>query len=152
MTFVRVQAGRALWLAAALAFPTVAVHAAPPVGIKTLAQEMSPPIARCLIRREPALVERWLRTLPGSVWEERLFRAPKRASRPASTGPSFLQGASRVPVHDRAGMRAALVRALLQARRADLPAAPPEEAAWHMISGGPDSFPSLPREEMFNDR
>jgi hypothetical protein len=126
---------------AALAFGSGSVRAAPPVGIKTLAQDMWPPISRCLIRREPELVDRWLRTLPGSSREDRLVRSAEAGFPACFDQSGFFQGASRVPVYDKAGMRAALVRALLQARRPALPAAPPpgSDRPWYSPDPGNDA-------------
>lgn len=97
--------------------------ATPPVGIGTLTREMSPEISRCVIRREPALVDRWLRTLPGSSQEARLVRGAEAGFTACFDRWGHRQGGW-VPQYDTAGMRAALVRALLQARRRDLPADP----------------------------
>ncbi|HYI40374.1 MAG TPA: hypothetical protein VE053_08655 [Allosphingosinicella sp.] len=107
--------------------------------INSLAREMSPRISQCLIRREPALIDRWLRTLPGSTEEERLFRAAEPRFSPCFGLPFGGNGAIWLPRYDKAGMRAALVRALLQARRRDLPAAAPPGAgsAWYSSPQAP---------------
>jgi len=140
LTFSRVRTPLRL-AAAAGACASAAAWAAPPVGIKTLASEMSPVVSRCLIRREPALVDRWLRTLPGSSQEERLVRGAEAGFPACFDRSGYFQGASRVPVYDKAGMRAALVRALLQARRQALPAAPPpgSDRPWYAPGAGEDS-------------
>ncbi|MEO7826131.1 MAG: hypothetical protein ABIR60_03240, partial [Allosphingosinicella sp.] len=58
--------------AAAFACCLQGARAAPPREINSIGTEMSPRISECLIRREPALIHRWLRTLPGSAEESRL--------------------------------------------------------------------------------
>lgn len=100
-----------------------------------MAREMSPAVSRCLIQREPALVDRWLRTLPGSLEEDRLVsRAEPRF--PACFGQVFgFNGTVWMAKYDKPGMRAALVRALLQARRGDLPRDPPPGADAPYYSG-----------------
>ena len=130
-------AGLAAGLAASAAPAPAAAQPAPPREINSLATEMSPRISRCLIRREGGLIERWLRTLPGSAAESRLVRSAEPRF-PACFGePYGSQGGVWLPKYDRAGIRAALVRALLQARRDELPAAP--------APGGPSTwYPALP--------
>lgn len=122
------------------------LEAAEPRGIGTLAKDMSPPIARCLIRREPELVQRWLRTLPGTAEENRLvIKAQPRF--PACFGePLGNFGSVWIPAYDQAGIRAALVRALLQARRESLPTEPPLDVtpAWYTLSSSNDR----PRDEI----
>jgi hypothetical protein len=131
-------------LAAALAGYCTSAASAPPRGIGTLAREMSPPVSRCLIQREPALVDAWLRTLPGSPEEERLVRRAEPRF-PACFDPyAQTNRGDRVPQYRIANMRAALVRALLQARRADLPADPPPAtgAPWYPVPDGPQVPPA----------
>lgn len=111
-------------VAAALAFPSAGLGAPPPVGIGTLAREMSPSVARCLIQREPALVEAWLRTLPGSSKEARLVSGAD-ARFPACFDRWGQRRPGAIPKYDRPGIRAGLVRALLQSRRDRLPTDPP---------------------------
>jgi hypothetical protein len=127
-------------VAAAVACSSFNARSAPPVGIKILATDMSPRISRCLIRREPEMVGRWLRTLPGSSWEARLVRGAEAGFAACFDHTAFFQNASRIPVYDTAGMRAALVRALLQARRDALPAAPPADSGqpWYPPEAGTD--------------
>ncbi|HEX8308165.1 MAG TPA: hypothetical protein VF645_07060 [Allosphingosinicella sp.] len=139
------DAGTLVKLAAvALAFCSGSVGAAAPVGIGTLSNEMSPRVSRCLIRRDPALVGRWLRTLPGSPEESRLVRSAESGF--TACFQPYGAAAHWRPVYDKAGMRAGLVRALLQARRGELPADPPPEAAAPWYSGlpaAPESAPSI---------
>jgi hypothetical protein len=114
---------------ASAAFGAAPSAAEPPRAIGELARPMWPPVARCLIEREPAMVEDWLRTLPGSAEEERLVRSAEPRF-PACFGELYgLNGSVWLSDYDRAGMRRGLVRALLQARRDDLPAEPPAAAA-----------------------
>lgn len=127
--------------AAVAAFPSWGARAAPPREINSQATQMSPRISQCLIRREPAVIDRWLRTLAGSVEEDRLFRSAEPRFPPCFGEPYGLNGSVWLPKYDRTGMRAALVRALLQARRNDLPLAPPSEGGspWSGLSGSPQT-------------
>lgn len=142
MRFALSTPGRAAALlglaAAAIAFFLSWVRAAPPREINSLAREMSPRISQCLIRREPALIDRWLRTLPGSPLEERLVRSAEPRFSPCFGMPYGINGAVWLPKYDKAGMRAALVRALLHARRHDLPGAatPGVGASWYSFPQG----------------
>jgi hypothetical protein len=122
-----------LGLAAAVALCCPGLGAAAPVGIGTLSNPMSPRVARCLLRRDPALANRWLRTLPGSSEENRLVRGAESGF--TACFQPYGAAADWRPVYDKAGMRAGLVRALLQARRGNLPADPPPEAGPLWYSG-----------------
>jgi hypothetical protein len=119
-------------------------RADPPREINSLATQMSPRISQCLIRRQPALIERWLRTLPGSAAESRLVRSAEPRF-PACFGEPFeASGGVWIPKYDTAGVRAALVRALLQSRRSDLPELPPPPggaSAWYSGTSGPTASP-----------
>jgi hypothetical protein len=129
MRFARLQpAIPRLMTALALACGSGGARSAPPVGIGTLATEISPRISRCLIRREPALIERWLRTLPGSPEEDRLVRNAEPGFPACFDEYAQISGLDWVPGYDKANIRAALVRTLLQSRRSDLPAHPPAGA------------------------
>jgi hypothetical protein len=141
-------AGAALAVLANLAGPaapgSAAPRADPPREINSQAKEMSPRISQCLIRREPALIDRWLRTLPGSTAESRLFRSAEPRFPPCFGQPYGVNGAVWLPKYDKAGMRAALVRARLQARRGDLPASPPPgtPSTWYGLPPGPPETPA----------
>ncbi|MGA9582859.1 MAG: hypothetical protein WBR13_12915 [Allosphingosinicella sp.] len=132
-----------LALAAVIAVPPAQARPEPPREINSLATQMSPRISKCLIRREPALIDRWLRTLPGSAAEARLFRSAEARFPPCFGEPHSGTGGVWLPRYDRAGMRAALVRALLQARRGDLPAAaqPGGVADWYPRPAAPPHRP-----------
>jgi hypothetical protein len=115
---------------------------AAPRAIGTMAREMLPPVARCLIQREPALVGSWLRTLPGSPEEARIVRRAEPRL-PACFDPFVhTSRADWVPEYNVVSIRAGLVRALLQARRRGLPADPPAgtRPPWYSIpSDGRDA-------------
>src|SRR5688500_8385246 len=135
-SLVRLAAG----LAAVAASGSGGAWAPAPRGIGTLAQDISPPVARCLIRREPALVESWLRTLPGSAEEVRLVRGGAARFPACFDRWGHRQGG--IPRYDTPGMRAGLVRALLQARRHLLPADPPPGSGPLWQSAEPGADPS----------
>jgi hypothetical protein len=144
----RIAAAGLAGLAAGFAAPAASGSGAgpppPPREINSLATEMSPRISRCLIRREGGLVERWLRTLPGSAEEARLVRSAEPRF-PACFGePHGNPFGVWLPKYERAGIRAALVRALLQARRGELPAAPAPGGAstWYSVPPGPPDTPA----------
>lgn len=124
---------------AALAGSSAGAAPAPPRAIGYLANEMSPPVARCLLRREPALVDRWLKTLPGSPQETRLVRSADPRFPACFDRWGHMQGGW-MPKYDTAGMRATLVRALLQARRPTLPADLPAGSGlpWYSPDAGAD--------------
>jgi hypothetical protein len=95
---------------------------------------------RCLIERNPEIVDSWLKTLPGSKAEARIVRAAEpRFSAcfdPAAHTATWLQE------YDVAGVRAGLVRAYLQAMRDRLPVQPPvgnDRAAWYSGSAEPSA-------------
>lgn len=131
-------------LAALLADP---VRAEAPREIGTLVQEMSPPVARCVIRRDRSMVEAWLRTLPGSPEEARIVRRAEPRFPPCFDRWGHRQGGW-LPRYDTPGMRAGLVRALLQSRRAQLPDQPPAVAgpAHPEPAPGADPVPFLAAE------
>jgi hypothetical protein len=145
MRFRRSRLGPAASLfALAAALPAgflAGADAAAPREINSIATEMSPRISKCLIQRDPALIGRWLRTLPGSVEENRLVAAAEpgfSACFPMNYG---VLGSAWLPRYDNAGIRSALVRALLQARRGALPAlpAPGTGAPWYSAMSGEGS-------------
>ena len=129
---------------AAAASPAPGAPAVPPREINSQARQMSPRISQCLIRREPALIGRWLRTLAGSSEEERIFRSAEPRFPPCFGLPYGVNGSAWLPRYDRTGIRAALVRALLQARRDALPAAPPSGAGWPRSA--PSGAPPTPED------
>jgi hypothetical protein len=141
-------AGALAGLAAGLAAPAVpaapAARPEPPREINSQATRMSPRISQCLIRREPALVDRWLRTPAGSSAEERLFRSAEPRFPPCFGLRHDFNGSGWLPRYDRAGMRSALVRARLHARRDDLPAVPPPPAG--PLRPGPPDVPPTPED------
>lgn len=111
---------------------------AQPRAIGTLAFHLSPRIARCLIRREPDLIVRWLDTLPGSAEEDQLV---------SKAEPRFAACFDSLPMldwraeYDRPGMRAGLVRAMLQARRPNLPETlrrSDGDARWYVEPASPE--------------
>jgi hypothetical protein len=129
----------ALGFAAAAASTCLGAFAPAPRAIGTLAQDISPPVARCLIRREPALVDSWLRTLPGSPEEARLVRGGEARFPACFDRWGHRDGG--IARYDTPGMRAGLVRALLQARRHRLPADPPPGSGplWPSAKPGADA-------------
>lgn len=143
MRFRRSRLGPAASLfALAAAVPAgflAGADAAAPREINSIATEMSPRISKCLIQRDPALIGRWLRTLPGSAEENRLVAAAEpgfSACFPMNYG---VLGSAWLPRYDIAGIRSALVRALLQARRGALPAFPAPGAGAPWYSGSSHS-------------
>ncbi len=108
-----------------------------PIGY--LQEYLSPRIARCLIERDPEIIGQWLRLLPGSRDEMRLFRkANVRFS--ACFDRSFRIHDGLQPEYDIVGMRAGLIRARLQAARDRFPAQRPagdDRTAWYAKSEDP---------------
>lgn len=105
-----------------------------PIGY--LQEFMSPRIARCLIERDPEVIVKWLRLLPGSRNETRFVRKIDVRFSACFDRDARFQGGW-LPEYDIVGMRAALVRARLVAERARFTVQYPagdDRPAWYVKS------------------
>jgi hypothetical protein len=123
-------------VAALCSFESVASGA--PRAIATMARPMRPSVARCLIRREPELVQAWLSTLPQTEEEAALVtKAEPRFT--ACFDPYAHAAGGCAAAYNVGGMRASLVRAMVQHRRGSLPldiAQPAQAHRWYVTPTG----------------
>jgi hypothetical protein len=105
-----------------------------PIGY--LQEYISPRIARCLIERDPEVIAKWLRLLPGSRDEVRWFRKVD-VRFDACFERYFHLRTDFQPEYNVVSMRAGLIRARLLAGRDRFPTQPPESGgrpAWYAAS------------------